>query len=65
MSGENQQWDAGPVHATKAAHEAPKNPSPEFEENQRAEKIRTVLWLIGIGLGIAGTIAWHHGWRPW
>ena len=59
MSGDFESWDNRP-----AKHEAPKEPSPEFQEWRRSEIVRVLLWILAFaGLGLAAWL-WRGGWRP-
>jgi len=57
--GDFEQWDQGPKHA------APNRPSPDFQEQIRAEKIRVLVKLLcATAILILGIMAFF-GWRPW
>lgn len=51
MSGENQQWDEGPMHYSPSPkHEAPK-PDYHWLEKKRGDRIKlAVKWLAVVGI---------------
>lgn len=56
MSGENQQWDEGPMHYSPK-HEAPK-PDYHWLEKKRGDRAKLAVKWLAI-LGIAIYIALH------